>query len=638
MFKKLIQLTLAAILVLPGLAAKAGAAHLPATGQTQCFNSRGDLIPCTGTGQDGENKTGVAWPAARFTDNGNGTLTDNLTGLIWSKNANAPDRALPAATPNACLKPGQDMSWTEALAFIKCLNAAAFAGSVDWRLPNPNELESVVNAGVPDSSAWLNSQGFGFPGQPQTGVRPGSYWTSGSDESENLPYSAWDVNLIRGDMPFSTLKNDIARRVWPVRGASNGPAPVSKTGQTACSDDLGDSCACSGTGEDGDELEGAVWPAGRIQPNAGATVAGDKLTGLIWATATQTTGPAACVLAGLDVTWQEALDHVKCLNQHAYLGMSNWRLPNKTELRSLADYSKGGPAFPSGHSFNDSLGKTYWSSTTDAAATNSALVVSMLDGSMSSANKTALLPALPVNGPDVTAPALTLNAVAAWTKNATQAVSGTVEGGATPMVTVNNGAPAAAAVTGVNWSAQAAGLAEGANTISVVASDLVGNVTTRTAAINVDTIPPALTVNAGSLRTKSSSHTISGTMEAGASPAVTLGSVAAPVTVSGTNWSAALSGLATGGNNITITATDQAGNVATKAAAVTVVIADGSFSGGVVSVADALKAMRMAVGLVAPTSDDLMRGDVAPLNLPDGKIDVADALMILKKAVGLVNF
>ena len=31
---------------------------------------------------------GVAWPNPRFTDNGNGTVTDNLTGLIWLKNAN----------------------------------------------------------------------------------------------------------------------------------------------------------------------------------------------------------------------------------------------------------------------------------------------------------------------------------------------------------------------------------------------------------------------------------------------------------------------------------------------------------------------------------------------------------------------
>jgi hypothetical protein len=32
---------------------------------------------------DGEIRAGVAWPTPRFTDNGDGTATDNLTGLTW---------------------------------------------------------------------------------------------------------------------------------------------------------------------------------------------------------------------------------------------------------------------------------------------------------------------------------------------------------------------------------------------------------------------------------------------------------------------------------------------------------------------------------------------------------------------------
>ena len=40
------------------------------------------------TGSDGDLQKGVAWPNPRFTDNANGTVTDNLTGLIWLKNAN----------------------------------------------------------------------------------------------------------------------------------------------------------------------------------------------------------------------------------------------------------------------------------------------------------------------------------------------------------------------------------------------------------------------------------------------------------------------------------------------------------------------------------------------------------------------
>ena len=40
------------------------------------------------TGDDANSNKGVASPSPRFTDNSNGTVTDNLTGLIWLQNAN----------------------------------------------------------------------------------------------------------------------------------------------------------------------------------------------------------------------------------------------------------------------------------------------------------------------------------------------------------------------------------------------------------------------------------------------------------------------------------------------------------------------------------------------------------------------
>jgi alpha-tubulin suppressor-like RCC1 family protein len=63
---------------------------------------------------------------------------------------------------------------------------------------------------------------------------------------------------------------------------------------------------------------------------------------------------------------------------------------------------------------------------------------------------------------------------------------------------------------------------------------------------------------------------------------------------------------------------------------------------GVVDVADALKALRLAVGLATPTATELLHGDVAPLGaggipVPDGQITVAEALLILRKSVGLTS-
>ena len=70
----------------------------------------------------------------------------------------------------------------------------------------------------------------------------------------------------------------------------------------------------------------------------------------------------------------------------------------------------------------------------------------------------------------------------------------------------------------------------------------------------------------------------------------------------------------------------------TQAAAMRVAAADGCFTGtGTATVTDALKALRMSVGIIAPAAADLLHGD---MNL-DGKIDSGDSLLILKKAVGL---
>ena len=54
----------------------------PATGQMTCWDTNGNVIPCAGTGQDGDLRKGAP---LSYTDNGNGTVTDNNTGLVWEK-------------------------------------------------------------------------------------------------------------------------------------------------------------------------------------------------------------------------------------------------------------------------------------------------------------------------------------------------------------------------------------------------------------------------------------------------------------------------------------------------------------------------------------------------------------------------
>ncbi len=250
------------------------------------------------------------------------------------------------------------------------------------------------------------------------------------------------------------------------------------------------------------------------------------------------------------------------------------------------------------------------------------------------------------NGVAASSIAITLNPVTSPTNQPSQTISGTNDPGATVAISINGGAAFPAVVNSINtWSATLTGLVVGTNNIAVTATDALGNATTVTGSIILDITMPALTINAVTTPTAVNSQTLSGTVEAGIKPVISVssGATAGPVSISNGAWSATITGLAGGANSITVIATDPAGNTAAKTASVTYSIADGNFKGtGVVDISDALRAMRIAAGLLPATPLDLLHGDVAPfvngVPAPDGTINIADALMILRKVAGLVSF
>ena len=242
--------------------------------------------------------------------------------------------------------------------------------------------------------------------------------------------------------------------------------------------------------------------------------------------------------------------------------------------------------------------------------------------------------------------AITLDAVASPTRLASQTVTGTKAPTASLTMRLNGGAAVQVAAPGGGaWSALVTGLVEGANTLELTATDLANQATTLTAAITLDTTAPLLTLAPVVTPTALPTQVISGTVEPGVLPVVLTfsGATAGPVTISGNTWSATLSGLVPGVNGFAVTATDVAGNMAIQSASLLLRTADGDIDGiAGVALADALKALRIAAGLVPASAADLLHGDVAPLRggLPsqNGAIDVADAQLILRKAAGLVDF
>ncbi len=177
--------------------------------------------------------------------------------------------------------------------------------------------------------------------------------------------------------------------------------------------------------------------------------------------------------------------------------------------------------------------------------------------------------------------------------------------------------------------------AEGTYPITITATDAAGNITTATRNVIYDTTPPTLTVDAAS---GVAPATLNGTVEADASVVVKEGAnVIGKVTAAGGTWSADLSGINYNPDLLSVVATDAAGNISIKT--LTYAYPDGDIDGdGKVTIADALRAIRLFVNKTTPTAQELAHGDIGPLLSgkpnPNGKIDIVDAILILRKAVG----
>ena len=182
------------------------------TGQTDCYNDNNQKVPCPGSheGQDGNQKKGAKWaPQSRFTDNEDGTVTDNLTGLIWLKNANCFERK----TWDQALESAKNLGDNHPNNVNDCgLSDGSQSG--DWRLPNIKELQSLISYGERVTTENSSSK-VALPSEhPFTSVQSHRYWSSST--KSDRPTRAWNVYLSNG-IVFRNGKTGV-NYVWPVRG------------------------------------------------------------------------------------------------------------------------------------------------------------------------------------------------------------------------------------------------------------------------------------------------------------------------------------------------------------------------------------------------------------------------------------
>jgi hypothetical protein len=165
-----------------------GTVLLPGSGQTTSYVPRDDgAIRAQGL--------------LSYTDNGDGTVSDNVTGLRWEKKTDA--------------NVNDNYTWLDAFAYIATLNAMnggqGYAGFNDWRMPNVRELQSILHYG---RSNPMIDPALG----PTVGILNFvRFWSSTTWVSADSPGTgAWAVDFRKGEM--IAFGKESFLRVRAVRG------------------------------------------------------------------------------------------------------------------------------------------------------------------------------------------------------------------------------------------------------------------------------------------------------------------------------------------------------------------------------------------------------------------------------------
>lgn len=305
------------------------------TGQAGCYNNNAEIeFPKAGDafyGQDAQ----YAGNKPAYKDNGDGTVTDLNTGLMWQSD------------------PGEKMTFRQAVAGA---SECRLAGYADWRLPTIKELYSLILfSGTDPDPMGRNSSGqrpfidtkyFNFRyGDPDRGERiiDSQFASSTKYVSTTMrgDETMFGVNFADGRIKGYGIKNprtggDKTFYVLYVRGNTN-------------------------------------YGKNDFEDNDDGTIT-DKATGLMWMKVDSGKLEAGKNKDG-KMSWQEALDWAENLQ---YAGYSDWRLPNVKELQSIVDYTRS-PAMTNSAAINPVFEATsfiaeggrkdypfYWSGTTHA--------------------------------------------------------------------------------------------------------------------------------------------------------------------------------------------------------------------------------------------------------------------------------
>lgn len=260
---------------------------IPGTGQTKCYNNQKEIV-CPSEGHDFYGQDAQIPGPIKYQDNGDGTVSDLITGLMWQKTQDP------------------KMTWEEAKEYAA---NSRLAGKNDWRLPTVTELYSLMyyagsqgdrgNGAVP----YIDTNYFDFKYSDGMDLNAGEgsrwidvqNWSSTKYQGLTMgkDITIFGVNFadgrIKGYPQYDPRDKSVPRRMYVrlVRGDSYG-VPKFKS-----------------------EF----------------SIVRDKSTGLMWQK----------IDDGKTRNWKDALAYCQNLELAGY---ADWRLPNAKELQYLVDYTK----------------------------------------------------------------------------------------------------------------------------------------------------------------------------------------------------------------------------------------------------------------------------------------------------------
>jgi hypothetical protein len=236
-----------------------------------------------GTGGTGGTSDSSGTPSNAYKINGDGTVTDETTGLMWM-------RCAAGLSGDDCSE-GSASAYTWQGAIDYC-DSLASAGHDDWRLPDIHELVSIVDFTKYDPAIDT----IAFSATP-----PDHYWSSSS--SANNVSNAWNVYFYFGYVSYGDKSG-----AYYVRCVRGGPLVL-----------------------------------GSLEPSviSGDPIVKDATTGLMWQGCSAGMSGESCQGSVTTYPWQEAIDYCENLS---WAGYSDWRLPEIHELISIVDYKKYDPA------------------------------------------------------------------------------------------------------------------------------------------------------------------------------------------------------------------------------------------------------------------------------------------------------